>query len=54
MEKVNLPKGLIRYTSEDEYRKKNTSFKLTARLKGYMTVLIILTGVLTGYAVFAK
>jgi len=47
MEKVNLPKGLIRYTSEDNIEKK-TPFKLTARLKGYITVLIILTGLLTG------
>lgn len=47
MDKVNLPKGLIRYTSEDTIEKK-LPFKLTARLKGYMAVLIILIGVLCG------
>lgn len=47
MEKVNLPKGLIRYASEDEITKKE-KFKFTPRLKGYTAVLIILTGVLVG------
>jgi len=47
MESINLPKGLIRYTSEDNIEKK-TPFKLTPRLKGYIAVLIILIGVLTG------
>lgn len=47
MESVKLPKGLIRYASEDEIEKKR-KFKLTARLKGYIAVLIILTGVLSG------
>jgi cytochrome c oxidase accessory protein FixG len=47
MESINLPKGLIRYTSEDNIEKK-TPFKLTPRLKGYIAVLVILTGVLTG------
>ena len=47
MEKVNLPKGLIRYASEDEITKKE-KFKFTPRLKGYTAVLIILTGVLIG------
>ncbi|HMC01079.1 MAG TPA: cytochrome c oxidase accessory protein CcoG [Flavobacteriaceae bacterium] len=47
MESINLPKGLIRYASEDEIEKKE-KFKLTARMKGYIAVLIILTGVLTG------
>jgi len=47
MEKVGLEKGLIRYASEDEIEKKEP-FKLTARMKGYIAVLIILTGVLTG------
>ena len=47
MEAVNLPKGLIRYASEDNIEKKS-SFKFTARLKGYTAVLVILTGVLTG------
>ncbi|MEM9142071.1 MAG: 4Fe-4S dicluster domain-containing protein, partial [Bacteroidota bacterium] len=47
MEKVNLPKGLIRYASEDEIVKKE-KFRFTPRLKGYSGVLAILTGVLVG------
>jgi cytochrome c oxidase accessory protein FixG len=47
MEKVNLPKGLIRYASEDEIVKKE-KFQFTPRLKGYTAVLTILTGVLVG------
>lgn len=47
MEAVDLPKGLIRYTSEEniEHKKK---FELTPRLKGYIAVLFILTGFLIG------
>ncbi|QLG45964.1 cytochrome c oxidase accessory protein CcoG [Costertonia aggregata] len=47
MEKVNLPKGLIRYASENEITKKE-KFKFTPRLKGYTAVLTILIGVLAG------
>ncbi|MBR9756522.1 MAG: cytochrome c oxidase accessory protein CcoG [Algicola sp.] len=47
MESINKPKGLIRYASEDEIEKKE-KFKLTARMKGYIAVLIILIGVLFG------
>ncbi|WP_347069368.1 cytochrome c oxidase accessory protein CcoG [Flavobacterium sp. WV_118_3] len=47
MESVNLPKGLIRYASEDEIVKKE-KFVFTARMKGYVSVLIILTGVFVG------
>ena len=47
MDKVDLPKGLIRYASEDEITKKE-KFKFTPRLKGYTAVLVILTGVLVG------
>ncbi len=47
MEKVNLPKGLIRFASEDEIEKKE-KFKFTARLKGYTAILVILFGVLSG------
>lgn len=47
MEKVNFPKGLIRYASEAEIENKE-KFKLTARLKGYIAVLVILIGLLTG------
>ncbi|MBD0832346.1 cytochrome c oxidase accessory protein CcoG [Aestuariibaculum sediminum] len=47
MESINLPKGLIRYASEDEIENKQ-KFKLTARMKGYIAVLTILIGVFTG------
>ncbi|WP_346882550.1 cytochrome c oxidase accessory protein CcoG [uncultured Algibacter sp.] len=47
MEAVDLPKGLIRYTSEDNIEKKEP-FKITPRLKGYLAVLGILTAVLIG------
>jgi cytochrome c oxidase accessory protein FixG len=47
MDKINLPKGLIRFASEDNIEKKEP-FKLTARLKGYIAVLAILIGVLAG------
>ena len=45
MEKVGLPKGLIRYASETNIEDKEP-FKLTARLKGYIVVLTVLIGVL--------
>jgi cytochrome c oxidase accessory protein FixG len=47
MEKINLPKGLIRFASEENIENK-TPFKLTPRLKGYIAVLTILIGVLLG------
>lgn len=47
MESINLPKGLIRYASEENIEKK-TPFKLTPRIKGYTAVLAILIGLLTG------
>lgn len=47
MESVNMPKGLIRYTSESEISKKE-KFQFTARMKGYSAVLLILIGILTG------
>ncbi|KFF16738.1 cytochrome c oxidase accessory protein CcoG [Flavobacterium hydatis] len=47
MENVGLPKGLIRYASEDEIEKKEP-FKFTARMKGYTAVLIILLGIFVG------
>jgi cytochrome c oxidase accessory protein FixG len=47
MEGVGLPKGLIRYASEDEIEK-NAAFKFTPRMKGYSAVLFILIGILTG------
>jgi cytochrome c oxidase accessory protein FixG len=47
MDKINLPKGLIKYTSEDHIEKKEP-FKITARIKGYIAVLVILGGILSG------
>ena len=47
MESVGLPKGLIRYASEDEIVKKE-KFQFTTRMKGYTAVLAILIGLLIG------
>lgn len=47
MESVHLPKGLIRYASEDNIEK-NTKFTFTPRLKGYSVVLGILITVFIG------
>lgn len=47
MESVGLPKGLIRYASEDEIAKKEP-FVFTARMKGYAAVLGILVFLLIG------
>lgn len=47
MESVALPKGLIRYTSEENINQK-TPFSFSPRLKGYTAVLFILLGVLSG------
>jgi hypothetical protein len=47
MEKVGLPKGLIRYASENEIVKKE-KFRLTIRMKGYIAVLTILIGFFIG------
>ena len=47
MESVNLPKGLIRYASEDEIEKK-APFVFTARMKGYTALLVILIGTFVG------
>jgi len=47
METVGLPKGLIRYASEDEIAKKEP-FKFTTRMKGYTAVLFILLSVFVG------
>jgi len=47
MEGVNLPKGLIRYASEENIEKKE-KFTFSPRLKGYTAVLVILIGVLIG------
>lgn len=47
MEKVNLPKGLIRYASEEEITKKE-KFRFTSRMKGYSAIMFILTGIFIG------
>lgn len=47
MENVGLPKGLIRYASEDEIVEKKP-FVFTTRMKGYVAVLSILTGIFIG------
>ncbi|WP_397363047.1 cytochrome c oxidase accessory protein CcoG [Olleya sp. R77988] len=45
MEKVDLPKGLIRFASEANIENKEP-FKFTTRLKAYVVVLVVLIGVL--------
>ncbi len=45
MEKVGLPKGLIRYATEDEIEK-GTPFKFTGRMKAYSLVLLLMIGFL--------
>ncbi|QSS97446.1 cytochrome c oxidase accessory protein CcoG [Psychroflexus sp. ALD_RP9] len=47
MERVNLPKGLIRYASEDNIEKKKP-FEFSPRMKAYSGVLVILIGILIG------
>ena len=46
MEKVGLPKGLIRYASENEIENR-TEFKFTGRMKGFAIVLVFLVGFLS-------
>lgn len=41
MDKINLPKGLIRYTSEKAIAEK-TKFKLSTRAKAYTSLLVVL------------
>jgi len=43
MDKINKPKGLIKYASEDTIAE-NKPFLITTRLKAYMVVLVILFG----------
>jgi cytochrome c oxidase accessory protein FixG len=50
MEKVNLPKGLIRYAS-DEMISKKEPFTFTKRMLAYSIVLVVLTTVVTGFLV---
>jgi cytochrome c oxidase accessory protein FixG len=52
MEKVGLPKGLIRYASENEIENQ-TPFKFTGRMKGFAVVLVLLVGFL-GYLLYNR
>jgi polyferredoxin len=47
MVKTGLPKGLIRYATQDEIEKEE-KFKFTTRMKAYSVVLLALLGFL-GY-----
>ncbi|HKJ49811.1 MAG TPA: cytochrome c oxidase accessory protein CcoG [Christiangramia sp.] len=47
MDAVDLPRGLIRYASEENIEKKK-KFKFTPRIKGYAAVLFTLVSVLSG------
>jgi polyferredoxin len=45
MAKINLPKGLIRFASENQIAEKQP-FKFTTRMMAYSTVLVLLIGVM--------
>ncbi len=45
MEKVGLPKGLVRYASEKEIET-GAPYKFTGRMKGFAVVLVLLVGFL--------
>ncbi|MGB7843088.1 MAG: cytochrome c oxidase accessory protein CcoG [Salinimicrobium sp.] len=47
MEKVDLPKGLIGYYSEENIEKEE-KFRLTPKMKGYAAILFVLVGILSG------
>ncbi len=47
MEKVDLPKGLIGYYSEENIEKEE-KFSLSPRMKGYAAILFVLVGILSG------
>lgn len=51
MEKVNFPKGLIRYTSEESIATKS-KFKITPRIIGYSVVLTLLFSTLVLLLIF--
>ncbi len=53
MDKVNRPRGLIRFDSENNIAE-GKKFKFTARLKGYTTVLIVLTSAIVGMLITRK
>ncbi|REC75171.1 cytochrome c oxidase accessory protein CcoG [Chryseobacterium elymi] len=52
MEKVGLPKGLVRYASENEIENQ-TEFKFTGRMKGFAVVLVLLVGFL-GFLLYSR
>ncbi|MGN7866490.1 cytochrome c oxidase accessory protein CcoG [Chryseobacterium sp.] len=52
MDKVGLPKGLIRYASENEIEKE-TQFKFTGRMKGFSIFLLLLVGFL-GFLLYSR
>lgn len=52
MEKVGLPKGLIRYATEDEIEQEKP-FKFTGRMKAYSVVLVLLIAFL-GFLVYNR
>lgn len=47
MEKVDLPKGLIGYYSEENIEKEQ-KFTFTPRMKGFSAILLVLVGILSG------
>lgn len=47
MEKVDLPKGLIGYYSEEDIENER-KFTFTPRMKGYAAILFVLVGILSG------
>lgn len=53
MKKMNLPKGLIRYASENEIAKKKP-FQFTARMKTYSAILLILVTLMSFMLVTRK
>lgn len=53
MDKINKPRGLIRFASENNI-KESSKFKVTGRVAGYSVVLILLTFVLVTLVVLRK
>ena len=47
MEKVDLPKGLIGYYSEEDIERER-GFTLTPRMKGFAAIMLVLVGILSG------
>lgn len=53
MEKINLPKGLVRYASEEQIAE-DKKFKFTPRMMAYTGVLSVLVGVLFSLTFFFR